>query len=127
MDQYHKPHGKKVVSGTGGRRRKFRDKKLSHIGGVFASTRVSAQESKVPIRGRGGNYGLKLKKASKISIVTKDGMKCESIIRVLESHNPEYVRMNILTKGAVVETKIGKARITNRVGQDGFVNGVLVS
>jgi small subunit ribosomal protein S8e len=127
MDQYHKPHKKKVGSGTGGRRRKFRDKKLAHIGGVFAATRVSAEESKTPIRGRGGSYGLKLKKASKVNIVTKEGMKNEPIIRVLQSHNPEYVRMNILTKGAVVETKIGKVRITNRIGQDGFINGVLVA
>jgi small subunit ribosomal protein S8e len=45
---------------------------------------------------------------------------------VLESHNPEYVRMNIVTRGAVVETELGKARVTNRVGQDGIVNGVLI-
>jgi small subunit ribosomal protein S8e len=48
------------------------------------------------------------------------------IVKVLESHNPEYVRMNIITRGAVVETSLGKVKITNRVGQDGFVNGVLV-
>jgi small subunit ribosomal protein S8e len=51
-------------------------------------------------------------------------MKTLSITRVVESHNPEFVRMNIITRGAVLETEIGKVRVTNRVGQDGVVNAV---
>ena len=70
---------------------------------------------------------MKLKKANKVNVVMKDGkMKQASIKRVLESHNPEFVRMNIITKGAVVETELGKVKVTNRVGQDGVVNGVAV-
>lgn len=127
MDQYHKPHTKKVGSGTGGRRRKSRDKKLAHMGGSFASTKVADKDLKVQVRGRGGKEYVKLKKASTVNVVTKEGkMKKVKIIRVIESHNPEYVRMSIMTKGAVLETELGKVRITNRVGQDGVVNGVLL-
>ncbi len=127
MEQYHKPHTKKVSSGTGGRRRKFRDKKLSHMGGVFAATKVSDSVLKSKVRGRGGAVGIKLKKTSKVNVVMKDGkMKQATIKRVIESHNPEFVRMNIITKGAVVETELGKVKVTNRVGQDGVVNGVAV-
>ena len=36
------------------------------------------------------------------------------------------VRRNILTKGAIIETDAGKAKITNRPGQEGTVNAVLV-
>jgi len=127
MEQYHRPHNKKVKSGTGGRRRKFRDKKAAHLGGVFAATKVADKDLKVEVRGRGGSIGIKLKKASKVNVVLKDGkMKSVGIKRLLESHNPEYVRMNIITRGAVVETELGKVRITNRVGQDGVVNGVVV-
>lgn len=126
MEQYQKSHEKKVCAGTGGRRRKFRDKKLSHMGGVFAATKVAAKDLKVSVRGRGGSQGIKLKKASTMNVVAKDKMKKAKILRVLESHNPEFVRMNIITKGAVVETDMGKARVTNRVGQDGVVNGVLL-
>ncbi|MFH1520870.1 MAG: 30S ribosomal protein S8e [Candidatus Micrarchaeota archaeon] len=126
MEQYHKPHNKKVGAGTGGRRRKSRDKKLSHSGGVFASTKIAEKEVKVKTRGRGGNHGIKMKKAVFINVVNKDKMKKVKIIRVLSSHNPEFVRMNIMTRGAVVETELGKVKITNRIGQDGVVNGVLV-
>ena len=40
--------------------------------------------------------------------------------------NPNYARRNIITKGAVIETSEGSARVTSRPGQDGQVNAVLV-
>jgi small subunit ribosomal protein S8e len=127
MDQYHRSHGKKVSAGTGGRRRKARDKKLAHTGGVFASTKVSESDSKITVRKRGGSKRKRIKKAASVNVTLKDGkMKKATIKKLLESHNPEYVRMNIITKGAVLDTDLGKVRVTNRVGQDGVVNGVLL-
>jgi len=126
MYQYHQPYGKKVTAGTGGRTRKFKAKKVAHLGGVFAATKVAAKDVKESVRERGGSFGVKLKKASMVNVVSKSGMKSVKIIRVLTSHNPEYVRMNVITRGAVVETELGKVRITNRVGQDGIINGVSV-
>ena len=40
--------------------------------------------------------------------------------------NRHFVRRNIMTKGAIIETEKGKARITSRPGQDGAVNAVLI-
>jgi small subunit ribosomal protein S8e len=40
--------------------------------------------------------------------------------------NPNYVRRNLLTKGAIVRTEIGRARIMSRPGQDGIINAVLL-
>lgn len=127
MDQYHRPYTKKVSSGTGGRKRTFKDKKASQLGGIFASTKVSETEMKVKIRRRGGSQGIRLKKSGTINVVSKGKMQKVKILRVLESHNPEYVRMNIITKGAVLETSAGKAKVTNRVGQDGIINGILLN
>ena len=124
MDQYHKPYNKKVGSGTGGRRKKIRDKKLAHIGGVFTATKVADNDSRKKVRVRGGNQSLKLKKAGFVNVVTKDGVKKTKITRVTESHNSEFVRRNIITRGSVLETELGKVKVTNRVGQDGIINGV---
>ncbi len=125
MKQYHQPHRKRVSSGTGGRREKYRDKKLSQVGGEFTATKASDKDKRTEKRKRGGKTAVKLKKASTVNVVTKEGTKKAKVIRVIESHNPEYVRMHIITKGAVLETDLGKVRVTNRVGQDGVVNGVL--
>ena len=127
MKNYHRPHGKRVSSGTGGKREKARDKKLSHVGGVFTATKVAGMDKRTKRRKRGGKTAVKLKKAVAVNVVTKEGTKKAKVIRVLESHNPEYVRMHIITKGAVLETDLGKVKVTNRVGQDGIVNGVLIS
>lgn len=40
--------------------------------------------------------------------------------------NPNYVRRNIVTKGAIIETGEGRARVTSRPGQTGQVNAVLL-
>ena len=128
MKQYHKPHKKKVGSGSGGRRRKSRDKKKCHIGGDFISTKVSEKDSRVKIVRRGSNTTTKLKKAAYMNVLEKGTGKKYRVLRVLDSHNPEYVRMNIITKGAVLEIEGGKkAKVTNRVGQDGVINGIFVS
>ena len=126
MDQYHMPFNKKVRAGTGGRRRSFNDKRLAHVGGVFTATKVVKEDVRTTRRLRGGNSRMKIKKAVMINAVTPTGTKQAKMSKVLQSHNPEFVRMNIITKGTVVETDLGKVRITNRVGQDGIVNGVLV-
>ena len=40
--------------------------------------------------------------------------------------NRHFVRRNIMTKGSIIDTEHGKARITSRPGQDGVINAVLV-
>jgi len=40
--------------------------------------------------------------------------------------NRHFVRRNILTKGTIIETVKGKAKITGRPGQEGMVNAVLI-
>jgi len=62
------------------------------------------------------------------NVIDKEG-KCKKvkILNVLENPaNAQLVRRNIITKGAIIETEIGKARITSRPGQEGIVNAVLI-
>jgi len=40
--------------------------------------------------------------------------------------NKFLARQNVLTKGAIVETELGKVRITNRPTQEGVLNGILL-
>ena len=61
-------------------------------------------------------YDPKAKKCSKATIKNVSGNPA----------NRHFVRRNIITKGAVVETDKGKARITSRPGQEGTINAVLI-
>ena len=40
--------------------------------------------------------------------------------------NINYIRRNIINKGAIIETEIGKAKVTSRPGQTGCVNAILL-
>ena len=126
MYQYHESRTKKVSSGTGGSRVKFRDKKLAHLGRRFTATKVGEKLVRESLRTKGGNSKLRLKKANSVNVLTKAGMKKAKILGVVESHRADFARENIITRGAILKTDIGKVKVTNRVGQDGMVNGVLL-
>jgi small subunit ribosomal protein S8e len=40
--------------------------------------------------------------------------------------NINFVRRNIITKGAIIDTEAGKAKVTSRPGQQGAVNAVFL-
>ncbi len=50
------------------------------------------------------------------------------IMRVVRNPaNIDYDRRGVITKGAIVETPLGQARVTSRPGQTGILNAILVS
>lgn len=126
MEQFHgKPMRK--TSGSGKKQRKFRDKRLHEIGGPFSSTKVDEKDEVKLDRTRGSNIKVRLMRAAFANISTPEGMKKAKIKSVAESpDNRHHARMNIITKGAVIETEIGKARVTSRPGQHGIVNAILL-
>lgn len=40
--------------------------------------------------------------------------------------NRYFTRANIITRGAVLDTELGKAKVTNRPSQDGVINAVII-
>uniref|UniRef100_UPI0025C310CB 30S ribosomal protein S8e n=1 Tax=Halovivax sp. TaxID=1935978 RepID=UPI0025C310CB len=66
--------------------------------------------------------------ATNVASVHTDGETVTAEIEdVVENDaNPNYVRRNIITKGAIIETSEGTARVTSRPGQTGQVNALLV-
>ena len=112
---------------TGGRLSRVRKKKKIDRGLHFLETRIGKRQVKTK-RVRGGGTKLKLISAEKINVADSKGrIKRAKLVSVKENDaNPHYIRRNILTKGAVVETEIGLARVTSRPGQHGIVNAVMV-
>lgn len=129
MGVYHKPV-KSKTSGTGGKRRKAKDKPLAHMGSPFTATKISPKGKEVRklVSKMGTGSKVKLKEATFINLLNKDGKMAKvKMSNVIETpSNRHYARANLLVKGAIVQTELGKAVITNRVGQDGVVNGKLI-
>ncbi len=114
---------------SGGRYHKpDRKKKQYELGDQPGMPRVGPKKLKTT-RGLGGNLKKKVLTMDIINIVdpkTKKSTKVKITNVVDNAANRFYVRRNIITKGSIVETEKGKAKVTSRPAQDGCVNGVLV-
>ncbi len=113
---------------TGSRLRRLRKKKKFERGSEFLETRIGKRTVKVK-KSKGGGFKLKLLSVEKINVADPETKKVKRVkILSVEKNpaNPHFVRRNIVTKGAIVRTEIGSAKITSKPGQDGIVNAVLI-
>src|SRR3989344_2306667 len=117
--------GKKI---TGGKYKKARKKKKYEL--VRQPRIVKLKETKKKtISTRGGNKKTVLLTANTINLIDPKTKKSKvvKIKNVIETPSNRFLaRQNILTKGAIIETEAGKAKITNRPSQEGFVQGILI-
>lgn len=113
---------------SGGRYHYSRSKMQYELAGFPASTKLSPEKRVRTVRLLGGNQKQVTLATNIINVTDKKGKTVKTeITNVIENPaNPQLVIRNIITKGAIVETKLGKARVTSRSGQEGSLNGVLV-
>ena len=114
---------------TGGRYVRTKVKKLAWLGSDPTLTKLGAMK-KTNVRTRGGGIKTRLLDADMANVVDPKSGKHKMVKIVTVMANPaniNYVRRNILTKGAIIQTELGKAKITSRPGQEGTVNAILVA
>ena len=114
---------------TGKLIRRLRKKRKMDSGNEFIMTKLSEKRRVKINRTRGGNKKLNLLSVGKINVadpITKKVMRLDIITVEKNPANPHYVRMNVITKGAIVKTEKGSVRVTSKPGQHGIVNGVLI-
>jgi small subunit ribosomal protein S8e len=122
-------HGNSKRSKTGRRIRYARNKRRFEIGRELHLTTIGAMKRK-PIRTRGNNKKSRVLTADTAYVIdpkTNKTTKTDIVTVVENSANVHYVRRNIMNKGAIINTKIGKAKITSRPGQSGVINAVLLT
>ncbi len=104
-------------------------KKRQHlIGRMPAMTKVGKVKIQ-KIRTRSNNSKLRLLNVENVNLYNPKTKtySMEKITNVVASPaDKNFIRRNILTKGAVIATSKGNAKVTSRPGQDGIVNAVLV-
>ena len=114
---------------SGGKyKRKGRKQKAYELGSEPAFTGLGKRRVK-NMRTMGNHSKIRLLATDTANLFDPKTKKYEQIKINTISGNPanrHFVRRNIMTKGAIIETDKGKARITSRPGQDGAVNAVLV-
>ncbi len=113
---------------SGGKKRVNRKKRRYEKGFFPAETTLGKNKSK-PIRKHGGNEKVRLLAVNQANISDASGKTAKvEILRVIKNPaNVDYDRRGVITKGTMIATPLGTARVTSRPGQDGIVNAILVA
>src|SRR3989344_357624 len=111
---------------SGGRYKNTGKKKLRNVTRDALYTKLDKTKLEI-VRGRRGIIKRSLLSVNEANVF--DGKKYQKvkILTVVDNKaNRHFVRRNIITKGAVIQTELGNARVVNRPGQEGHINAVLV-
>ena len=114
---------------TGGRYKKlYRSKRKAELGRTPMLTQLGEKAAKF-VRQKGGGSKEKLLRCDVANVFDPKSKKSQQakIKTIVENDaNRHYVRRNIMTKGTIIDTDLGKAKVTSRPGQEGTINAVLV-
>jgi len=113
---------------TGGRYRDYRKKMLYELGNLPRLTKLGEKRLK-KIKGKFSkvkNVLLQNNLANVYNPETKKYTKTKIITIIENPANRHFIRRNIMTKGAIIKTELGNAKITSRPGQEGSINAILL-
>lgn len=112
---------------SGGRRVAMRARRKYEID-RYPNEAVAGTTITITRRTRGNNRKTALKSVQTVNVLDPNSKKTSklAIIRVTKNPaNKDYERRGVISKGALVETEAGTARVISRPGQDGSVNAIL--
>ena len=112
---------------TGGKKRPYRTKRLHEAGRPPVET-VHAEILRKIEKGRSSVRKVKLVAAKYVNVsdtTTARTERLEILDVVSNPANVDYNRRGVITKGAIVRTENGLAKIVSRPGQDGVLNAVV--
>lgn len=101
-------------------------KKKAQRGSEATKTSIGEKQIRSD-KATGANLKFRAMKSNVASVLDpKTGKsKKAQISDVLENAaNPHYKRMKVITKGAIIQTSEGRARVTSRPGQNGTINAI---
>jgi small subunit ribosomal protein S8e len=78
---------------------------------------------------RGNNNKVAFKSAEFANVIDQENKRVikSKILRVTKNPaNRDYERRGVVSKGAIIESENGTARVVSRPGQDGVVNAILI-
>jgi len=125
MSVWHGDLHKKKPSG--GRKKAYRMKRRYEKGSFPTATTPGEPRNK-KTRRRGNNTKTRLVTTNQANVSDPSTNKTQKtqILRVIQNPaNVDYNRRGVITKGTIIETPLGTARVTSRPGQNGLVNAVL--
>jgi len=112
---------------TGGKRRAYRSKRIFDQGRHPVETILGDEKLKT-VKGRSAQQKTKIVKTNVVNVTDPSTGKTEHLEILDVVSNPakaDYNRRGVITKGTIVRTEKGLAKIVSRPGQDGALSAVV--
>ncbi|RJU84593.1 MAG: 30S ribosomal protein S8e [Candidatus Poseidoniales archaeon] len=129
MAKWHGISRRKPSGGRLKRPSRYRGKRKTEISSENQFAFVGDKDARKLYRKTAGSQTVRVLSVKNINVnKPKEGKTVRAKITnvVRNDADTNYVRRNIVTKGAIVETDLGQVRVTSRPGMHGVVSGILL-
>ncbi|MFQ3321216.1 MAG: small subunit ribosomal protein S8e [Candidatus Thalassarchaeaceae archaeon] len=129
MAKWHGISRRKPSGGRLKRPSRYRGKRKTEISSENQFAFVGENNIRKLYRKTAGSQTVRVLSVSNINVnKPKEGKTIRAKITNVINNDADsnYVRRNIVTKGAIVETDVGQVKVTSRPGMHGVVSGVLL-
>ena len=129
MAKWHGIYRRKPSGGRLKRPSRYRGKRKTEISSENQFAFVGEKDARKLYRKTAGSQTVRVLSIKNINVnKPKEGKTVRAQITnvIRNDADTNYVRRNIVTKGAIVETDVGQVRVTSRPGMHGVVSGILL-
>jgi len=121
-------HTRSTRTNTGARLKRFRSKRKFEMGRTPTET-VMGETKRREIDSKGKTKKRPALKVQYVNVTdTAKGVTVRAEIQDVEMNpaNMDYQRRKVITRGTIIKTSKGRAKVTSRPGQTGILNAVLI-
>ena len=127
-----KRHGISRRKPSGGRLKRpnrYRGKRRTEVSSEAQYAYIGEKDDRKMYRKNAGSLTARLLSANTVNVnLPKEGKTVKATINsvIANDADPNFIRRNIVTKGSIVDTSMGKVKITSRPGMHGVISGILL-
>ena len=129
MAKWHGISRRKPSGGRLKRPNRYRGKRRTEVSSEAQYAYIGEKDDRKMYRKNAGSQTTRLLSANTVNVnIPNEGTTVKATINsvIANDADPNFIRRNIVTKGSIVDTSMGKVKITSRPGMHGVVSGILL-
>ena len=129
MAKWHGISRRKPSGGRLKRPNRYRGKRRTEVSSEAQYAYIGEKDDRKMYRKNAGSLTARLLSADTVNVnLPKEGKTVKATINsvIANDADPNFIRRNIVTKGSIVDTSMGKVKITSRPGMHGVISGILL-
>ena len=129
MAKWHGISRRKPSGGRLKRPNRYRGKRRTEVSSEAQYAYIGEKDDRKMYRKNAGSQTTRLLSANTVNVnIPKEGKTVKATINsvIANDADPNFIRRYSVTKGSIVDTSMGKVKITSRPGMHGVASGILL-